>query len=240
MQCHWQKKKWNQEGPFTLPFVHSINPPNIYFTLVTVLSDKRKKLTQSPVVVSLIQKSQPFCILHCWKEFGNISQNQRKHTRSKNRGLCCLKSSIHLWHTQKPHACFHPPTYAFGLEITPSKIKLWFWAWAKRVRENISFNEPVSVWDSSQPWLCPDPVPKGSIISHTKMWLPVAPFCLRDHETFVLVYRWGALHDTSCGDVSKLLFTPGDQLNWQKIKKRSCTKVYLGEAMSFFGSLTGV
>lgn len=92
-RCHWQKTGEIKKVPFNLlsgatgPVIHSTNLLNIYFILVTVLSDKRETYIVTCGCAFDAGKVPALCTLHCWKEFGCKPKNQTKHTRIKNRGL---------------------------------------------------------------------------------------------------------------------------------------------------------
>lgn len=130
MRCHWQKTGEIKKVPFNLlsgatgPVIHSTNLLNIYFILVTVLSDKRETYIVTCGCAFDAGKVPALCTLHCWKEFGCKPKIKQNTPESKIGVFWCLGISFRLCYTQKPYVCFY-----FGSEITPSKIKLWFGAW---------------------------------------------------------------------------------------------------------------
>lgn len=135
MWCHWQKTGEIKKVPFNLlsvstgPVIHSTNLLNIYCILVTVLSDKRETYIVTCGCTFDAGKVPALLYTSLLKGVWMQTQNQTKHTGSKNRGPLLSWNQLSLCYTQKPYVCFYSAPDAFGSEITPSKIKLWFWAW---------------------------------------------------------------------------------------------------------------
>lgn len=147
------ENRWNQEGPlqpakwfhwashsfnkspehmlymFICLYKYKVYVHILYTYLVTVLSDKRETYIVTCGCTFDAGKVPALLYTSLLKGVWMQTQNQTKHTGSKNRGLLLSWNQLSLCYTQKPYVCFYSAPNAFGSEITPSKIKLWFWAW---------------------------------------------------------------------------------------------------------------